>query len=137
MAKKKVVEAGVMTIGSDEELYRTAADEVVEVKKPQRYIVVSDAQDYNGKTCGLRFEAGRALLDPGAIDPRLGWTFEKVVLELKNLPGYTLLPVQDGADLWSLLRGVDLQNPEVRNEIALNEQAERNTAERRRLLGAT
>lgn len=105
--------------------------------KPQRYIVIAGNREYSGKTCGLKFETGRALLDPGAIDPRLGWTFEQVVLEFEGLPGYELLPVPDGADLWALLRGVDMSNPAVAAEMAINEQAARNTAERRRLLGAT
>jgi hypothetical protein len=132
VSRAEVVENAVVGSGVEPET-------VTEIHAPKvtRYIVRSVNPFYDGKTCGLKFENGRALLDPGALDARLGLDFDQVVLEFENMPGYSLIPVLPGQDVWTLLRGIDMQNPEVALQAAINDQAARNIAERARLRGAT
>lgn len=59
----------------------------------KRYIAITPNKGYFGKTCGVRFEEGRALVDEYTIDPFLGWTVDQVADKLVEDFGYAVTEI--------------------------------------------
>lgn len=53
------------------------------VKEP-RYLVRTVNGEYTGKTLGVKFDRGRAVVDKNTIDERLGRTVEEIAWFFKN-----------------------------------------------------
>ncbi len=60
-----------------------------------RWLITTENPDYNEITAGIRFNQGRAVFDPGMVDPLLGLTAEEVLARIRDLPGYTVTELVD------------------------------------------
>lgn len=61
-----------------------------------QYLVTTPRNlEYSGKTFGVLFQGGRALVSEFTIDPTLGYTVEQIVKKMKEDFGYTVEQVGD------------------------------------------
>lgn len=61
------------------------------------YIVTTKNNEYEGKTFGVVFRAGRAFVNEHTIDPSLGLTVEEVIRGMERDFGYTAKKVSAAA----------------------------------------
>lgn len=60
----------------------------------QQFLVTTPQNpQYGGKTYGVRFHNGKAVLDANTIDPAVGLTVEQVAKRLADEFGYTVEPL--------------------------------------------
>ena len=64
-------------------------------KQTGEYIAKTPNQNYVGKTAGVRFYGGQALINERTIDKQLGWSVEDVVRKLVDDFGYTVEEVTE------------------------------------------
>lgn len=61
-----------------------------------QYIVTTPLNpNYGGKTCGVRFERGRAFVSQYTINPALGWSVDDVARKMKEDFGYDVTLVEE------------------------------------------
>jgi len=59
-----------------------------------RHLVVAPIAGYNGKTLGVNFHEGQAVVDEHSVDAKLGRTPAQVIETFKkDFPGYTVEPL--------------------------------------------
>jgi hypothetical protein len=63
-------------------------------KTAQQYLAVTPNPEYKGKTCGVQFYQGKALIAPHTISPFLGWTVDEIVVKMRQDFGYDVQPVE-------------------------------------------
>ena len=90
MATKKLAE-DIPTI-TDEDVANAAVTEGPSHLNEQ-YVVTTVNREFTGSIMGIQITNGRGLLNSQSIDPRLHRSFERVVAEMKVMPGYTLTRV--------------------------------------------
>ena len=61
----------------------------------QYLVSTPDNPQYNGKTYGVLFRAGRAFVSEHTIDPALGWSVDEVVRKMHDDFGYVVERVAD------------------------------------------
>lgn len=61
------------------------------------YLILTENPLYNGKTFGLQFNRGRAVLSEATLDEFLGYTVESVLGLLRDFPGYSARPLSTKA----------------------------------------
>jgi len=62
-----------------------------------RHLVVAQQPGYEGKTLGVVFHNGQAVVDEHSVDPKLGRTPAQVIETFKkDFPGYTVEPLGSG-----------------------------------------
>ena len=62
-------------------------------------ITTPENPEYSGKTFGIPFSGGKAVLAAETLDPHLKYRLEDVLQGLKDLPGYSIRPLSDRAAL--------------------------------------
>lgn len=55
-----------------------------------QYLIETPNPEYKGRTLGVQFARGRALLDPATIDPKLGLDVDEVADRMKKDFGYSV-----------------------------------------------
>lgn len=53
-----------------------------------RYLIKTPNREYTGKTMGVQFVNGQAIVDATSVDPNLEWTLDEVIYNLENVFGY-------------------------------------------------
>jgi hypothetical protein len=62
--------------------------------KVSRYLVVAENEGYEGKTFGIRFNQGRAVVDSNIVPKHLHRSAEEIAAGFRDLPGYTVTEVE-------------------------------------------
>lgn len=82
-----------------------------------RYLIKTPNREYTGKTMGVQFVNGQAIVDATSLDPNLEWTLDEVIYNLENVfgykvkamdkkePGNTETPAEGGAPKKAAKRG--------------------------------
>jgi hypothetical protein len=61
---------------------------------PTRFLVEAKNPEYEGKTFGIRFTNGKAVVEEAILPKHLKRSFEKVIAGFRDMPGYTLTPLE-------------------------------------------
>lgn len=59
-------------------------------KAVKRYLVETPNKEFEGRVCGVRFHAGRAIVDKTTIDPKVNSDVEEVAQEMKARFGLSI-----------------------------------------------
>jgi len=54
----------------------------------EQYEITTDNPEHTGTIMGIQITNGRGLLNRNSYDKRLGRSFEQIVSEMGNMPGY-------------------------------------------------
>ena len=76
----------------------------------QQYLVTVGNTNYKGKTLGVQFNKGRALLDERLLDPAVGISLDEVVRQMEVDFGYTVEPFGDEPRRTRHLRATRMKN---------------------------
>ena len=63
-------------------------------RQPRQYVVTVPNPEYQGKTFGVQFWKGRALIAPHTLDPIIGLGTEEIAIRMRNEFGYDVQPVE-------------------------------------------
>jgi hypothetical protein len=63
-------------------------------KEPERYLVTAHNEQYEGKTFGVRFTEGKAVVENAILPKYLNRTLDQVIAGFKDMPGYTVTPLE-------------------------------------------
>jgi hypothetical protein len=58
------------------------------VEAVEQYEITSDNPEHTGMIMGIQITNGRGLLNRNSFEKRLGRSFEQIVSEMSNMPGY-------------------------------------------------
>lgn len=76
-----------------------------------QYLVTTPLNpDYNGKTFGVRFDRGRAVVNDYSIDKTLGLTVDEIAERMEKEFNYTVEKIEGGNQAWTAPEPVEAES---------------------------